>query len=106
MGPQPTEPPERAAVSLPPRITLRCGMTRRGVLALALHTGVAWSTAKVPVTVAALQRSSSASTRSRAQAAITRSDNAAAEKLWRSLGRPATAGRRTQAVFGAAGDRR
>ncbi|SDS45601.1 hypothetical protein SAMN04488543_1764 [Friedmanniella luteola] len=71
-----------------------------------LRTGVAWSTAKVPVTVAALQRSSSARTKARARAAITRSDNAAAEQLWRGLGRPTTAARRTQAVVRAAGDRR
>lgn len=69
-----------------------------------LRTGVAWSTSKVPVTVAALERSSSATTKSRARAAITRSDNAAAEKLWASLGKSATAAKRTQTVIRAAGD--
>ena len=69
-------------------------------------TGVAWSTSKVPVTVAALARSSSSTTRARAEAAITRSDNAAATKLWSGLGSPTTAGRRTQAVVRAAGDSR
>lgn len=69
-----------------------------------LRTGVAWSTSKVPVTVAALKRSSSTTTKSRARAAITRSANAAAEKLWSGLGKPTTAAKRTQAVIRVAGD--
>lgn len=69
-------------------------------------TGVAWSTSKVPVTVAALARSSSSTTRSRARAAITRSDNTAAKRLRESLGSAPKADARIQAVIRAAGDRR
>lgn len=67
---------------------------------------MAWCTSKVPVTVAALKRSSSTTAKARARAAITQSDNAAAEKLWSGLGKPTTAAKRTQAVIWAAGDAR
>ena len=69
-------------------------------------TGVAWSTSKVPVTVAALARSSSSRTRSRAKAAITTSDNVAAKQLRESLGSASKADARIQAVLRAAGDHR
>ncbi len=68
------------------------------------RTGVAWSTSKVPLSVAALRRSDSAKTKARVRKAITKSDNAAAEKLWRGLGSPKKAGRRVQAVIRDAGD--
>ncbi len=71
-----------------------------------LTTGVAWSTSKVPVAVAALRRSRSSTTQARARAAITRSDNQAAEKLWQGLGSSTSAARRTQNVVRAAGDTR
>jgi len=65
--------------------------------------GVAWSTIKVPLAIAALR-----SDRSRAQdlviKAITESDNAASEELWSQLGEPENAARRMQAVISAAGD--
>jgi hypothetical protein len=67
-------------------------------------SGVAWSTAKVPVTVAAQRRSHSKTTARRARRAITRSDNQAAEQLWAQLGTPTRAARRTQAVLRDAGD--
>ena len=66
--------------------------------------GVAWSTSKVPLSVAALGRSDSKKTKARVRKAITKSDNAAAEKLWRGLGSPKKAGRRVQAVIRDAGD--
>jgi hypothetical protein len=67
--------------------------------------GVAWSTIKVPLAIAALGRD-----RSRAHdlviKAITESDNAASEELWSQLGEPESAARQVQAVINAGGDSR
>lgn len=63
----------------------------------ALSTGVAWSTIKVPLAIAAL-RAGCAST-DLVSAAITQSDNAAAELLWSELGEPGEAAQRVQAVI-------
>lgn len=49
-----------------------------------LQTGVAWSTSKVPLAIAALRANPGATTQVRA--AITQSDNEAAEALWEGLG--------------------
>jgi hypothetical protein len=83
------------------------GSTRSGDLVAVgrWKSGVAWSTAKVPVTVAAQRRSHSTRTKRRARRAITVSDNRAAEQLWSQLGRPARAAARTQDVIRDAGDR-
>lgn len=66
-------------------------------------TGVAWSTIKVPLAIAAVRDD-----RSRAAGllgkVITESDNPAAEALWSQLGDPAEAARRVQAVIAEAGD--
>jgi hypothetical protein len=66
-------------------------------------SGVAWSTIKVPLAIAALRGD-----RSRAQdfvvKAITESDNPASEKLWSLLGEPAEAARQVQAVVAECGD--
>jgi hypothetical protein len=67
-------------------------------------TGVAWSTSKVPVTVAAQRKSASKATKGRSTKAITISDNQAAERLWASLGTPRKAAARTQDVIRDAGD--
>ncbi|GAB96167.1 hypothetical protein BJY21_003124 [Kineosphaera limosa] len=64
-------------------------------------SGVAWSTIKVPIAVAARQQQG---WESRARAAITVSDNNAALALWASLGAGAAAADRVQAVLAAAGD--
>jgi len=69
------------------------------------RSGVAWSTSKVPVTVAAQRRSSSKTTKARSTKAITVSDNRAAEQLWASLGTPTRAAARTQDVIRDTGDR-
>ncbi|MFV0493684.1 hypothetical protein [Mycobacterium sp.] len=65
--------------------------------------GVAWSTIKVPVAIAALRAD-----RRRAEPlaikAITESDNPASEELWALLGEPAKAARAVQSVITAAGD--
>jgi hypothetical protein len=66
-------------------------------------SGVAWSTIKVPLAIAALR-----SDRRRAQdlavKAITESDNHASEQLWSQLGDPAVAARQVQAVVAECGD--
>lgn len=66
-------------------------------------TGVAWSTIKVPLALAALR-----SDRPRAAGllakVITESDNPASEALWSQLGRPADAASRVRAVLEEAGD--
>lgn len=66
-------------------------------------TGPAWSTMKVPLTIAALRRSPSSSNYA-ASAAITQSDNAAADALWQSLGTPQEAAQAVQAVLREGGD--
>ncbi len=62
--------------------------------------GVAWSTIKVPLAVAALRAGVAHS--DQLNAAITRSDNAAAEQLWSQLGDPAAP--LVQSVLREAGD--
>jgi hypothetical protein len=66
-------------------------------------SGVAWSTIKVPLAIAALRND-----RSRAQdlvvKAITESDNPASEQLWSQLGDPAHAARQVQAIVTECGD--
>jgi hypothetical protein len=66
-------------------------------------SGVAWSTIKVPLAIAALRRD-----RPGAQdlvvKAITESDNDASERLWTQLGAPAGAAQQVQAVIDESGD--
>jgi hypothetical protein len=65
-------------------------------------TGVAWSTIKVPLAIAATR--ASAGSAELVTKAIAQSDNAAAETLWSRLGDPATAAKQVQAVIHDAGD--
>jgi hypothetical protein len=65
-------------------------------------TGVAWSTIKVPLVIAALRAGSGS--RELVAATITQSDNAAAEQLWCQLGNPDEAAQQVQAVIRDAGD--
>jgi hypothetical protein len=65
-------------------------------------TGPAWSTIKVPLAIAALRQQGSSD--SLIDAAITHSDNAAAEQLWAKLGDPANAADRVEDVLSMAGD--
>lgn len=65
-------------------------------------SGVAWSTSKVPLVIAA-SRAGVGSHELAAQT-IAQSDNAAAEELWSQLGDPASAARRVQDVIREAGD--
>lgn len=66
-------------------------------------TGVAWSTIKVPLAIAALRRDPERA-KPLVIKAITESDNPASEDLWAQLGEPAVAARHVQAVITAAGD--
>lgn len=66
-------------------------------------SGVAWSTIKVPLAIAAL-RNDWLGARDLAVKAITESDNRASEQLWSQLGEPAVAARRVQGVVAEGGD--
>jgi hypothetical protein len=66
-------------------------------------SGVAWSTIKVPLAIAAL-RSDWLSARDLAVKAITESDNRASEQLWSLLGEPVDAARKVQGVVAEGGD--
>jgi hypothetical protein len=66
-------------------------------------SGVAWSTIKVPLAIAAL-RSDSLPAKDLAAKAITESDNSASEQLWSGLGDPAEAARRVQDIIAEGGD--
>ncbi|MFV8315700.1 hypothetical protein [Mycobacterium sp. 23] len=67
--------------------------------------GPAWSTIKVPLAIAALRHAGTATVTPNITAAITESDNDAAEALWASLGDPAVAARKVEDVLREAGDR-
>ncbi|BDB41929.1 serine hydrolase [Mycobacterium kiyosense] len=64
--------------------------------------GPAWSTSKVPLVIAAYREQGHITDKMRA--AITESDNAAAEALWQQLGEPATAARKVQQSLQETGD--
>ncbi|MGF2953474.1 serine hydrolase [Mycobacterium sp. THU-M116] len=66
-------------------------------------TGVAWSTIKVPLAIAALRTDGSRAGELLSKM-ITQSDNPAAEALWSQLGEPADAARRVGAVLAEVGD--
>ena len=66
-------------------------------------SGVAWSTIKVPLGIAAL-RADSARAQDLVVKAITESDNPASEQLWSQLGNPADAARKVQHVIEECGD--
>ncbi|WP_245717365.1 hypothetical protein [Nocardia jejuensis] len=65
-------------------------------------TGPAWSTMKVPLTLAALRENSGYT--GAASSAITLSDNSAADTLWQSLGTPTTAADAVESVLREGGD--
>lgn len=67
-------------------------------------SGPAWSTAKIPLVLAALREQDTPTISATMDAAITRSDNAAAEQIWEGLGDPVKAAGKVQAVLGETGD--
>lgn len=77
------------------------------VIALgSLRSPIAWSTSKVPVAMAVIAGGGGKRYASDLRQAITASDNAAAERLWSSLGGGAKAASAANAQLRAAGDRR
>jgi hypothetical protein len=68
------------------------------------QSGPAWSTIKVPLAIAALREEDPPNVTPAMTAAITESDNAAAESLWQSLGDPLTAAHKVEAVLRETGD--
>jgi hypothetical protein len=67
--------------------------------------GPAWSTIKVPLVIAAYRQQQPPKITDAMKAAITESDNAAAESLWEQLGDPTTAARRVQQILQETGDK-
>ncbi|MBF7733803.1 hypothetical protein [Rhodococcus erythropolis] len=67
------------------------------------QNGVAWSTIKVPLSIAALHETDNTQLTTVEQA-ITTSDNESAEELWRGLGDPTTAAAKVESVLVASGD--
>lgn len=67
-------------------------------------SGPAWSTIKVPLVIAALRENHSTEPTDPMRAAITESNNAAAESIWAGLGDPVTAAHAVEKVLVEAGD--
>ncbi|MGO9178411.1 MAG: serine hydrolase, partial [Candidatus Limnocylindrales bacterium] len=68
------------------------------------ESGPAWSTMKVPLTIAALREEGPPTVTDAITAAITESDNAAAESIWEGLGDPITAAHKVETVLRETGD--
>lgn len=66
-------------------------------------TGTAWSTIKVPLAIAGLRETEPPEVTDAMRAAITQSDNEAAESIWQSLGEPTEAAKKVEAVLADAG---
>jgi hypothetical protein len=66
--------------------------------------GPAWSTIKVPLVIAAYRQGNPPQVTGMMKAAITESDNAAAESLWAQLGDPPGAAQRVQQILKETGD--
>jgi hypothetical protein len=66
--------------------------------------GPAWSTIKVPLAIAVLRATNPPEVSQTMTAAITESDNAAAESLWEGLGNPIVAAQKVEDVLRDAGD--
>jgi hypothetical protein len=119
-APRPTSSSSRAVLSsadrasftrLQARLGGRSGLAVSGVGAGqrvqrlgALNTAIAWSTSKVPIAMAVYDAGLAGAQRQNLRAAITASDNAAAEKLWNALGAGTTAAAAADAQLRAAGD--
>jgi hypothetical protein len=68
------------------------------------QSGSAWSTIKVPLAIAALREEDPPKVTPAMISAVTKSDNAAAESLWQSLGNPVNAAHKVEAVLKETGD--
>jgi hypothetical protein len=94
---------EQLSASVPANVGIAIARPDRTYSLGRWWSGVAWSTIKVPLAIAALR-----SDKSRAQdlvvKAITESDNRASEQLWAQLGEPADAARQVQGIIAEGGD--
>ncbi|CAM3647917.1 Beta-lactamase class A [Tsukamurella ocularis] len=111
-APRPADPLraalERAIAGIPGQASVAVAGGGRVVIA-GNGTGLpAWSTSKVPLVMAALERAGTPQPAVTAdmRAAIIRSDNAAAEAIWSSFPTPDQAGAAMQQVLRAGGDER
>jgi hypothetical protein len=80
------------------------GANRKQFVLGDLASGPAWSTMKVPLTITALREEDPPAVTDTMRAAITESDNAAAEVIWAKLGDPVTAAHKVEAILGETGD--
>ena len=82
------------------------GLDRRVERVGTIRTAVAWSTSKVPVAMAVIAAGGEAAQQANLRRAITASDNAAAERLWGSLGGGRSAAAAAEQQLRGAGDAR
>jgi hypothetical protein len=94
---------EELAAGVPARVGIAIAQATEVYSLGRWSSGVAWSTIKVPLAIAAL-RSDSPRVNESVVKAITKSDNAASEKLWAALGEPAQAARRVRTIIEESGD--
>jgi hypothetical protein len=94
---------EQVAATVPANVGIAIARPDRTYSLGRWWSGVAWSTIKVPLAIAAL-RSDWLRAKDLAVNAITESDNRASEQLWSGLGDPADAARQVQGVIAEAGD--
>lgn len=80
------------------------GSTDAPVLLGEWQSGPAWSTIKVPLVLAASRQADPPEVTDTMMAAITKSDNAAAESIWANLGDPLTAAQKVESVLRQTGD--
>lgn len=94
---------DQLAATVPAKVGLAVARPDRTFSLGSWWSGVAWSTIKVPLAIAAL-RKDWLGARELATKAVTESDNRASEQLWSQLGEPAEAARQVQAVVAEGGD--
>lgn len=94
--------PVRAKLSGPAGVAVVPVGGGRELVAGDLKAGVAWSTSKVPVAIAAIRAGQAGA--GDVRTAIRDSDNASAERLWQSLGGGSRAAAATEAVLRDGGD--
>jgi hypothetical protein len=95
---------EELAAAVPATIGIAVTTPRGGVRSFGRwSSGVAWSTIKVPLAIAALRHDPGGAGELVVKV-ITESDNDASERLWSRLGEPALAAERVQAVVNECGD--
>jgi hypothetical protein len=94
---------EQLAAALPADVGIAIARPDRTFSLGRWWSGVAWSTIKVPLAIAAL-RHDWLQSKDLVAPAITESDNRASEQMWSQLGDPVDAARRVQGVIGEGGD--